>query len=98
MKAQQAPDLAIEIHFASLDACRKQGALPNFEHLSGLTQTIQVYKSSDADSVTHFDFFHSSTVMKIYCSAILNYALRLSVMKANSAVGAVIDRPYSFNV
>jgi hypothetical protein len=40
VKAQQSPDLAVEIHFASLNTRRKHCALGDFENPSRQTQAV----------------------------------------------------------
>ena len=75
MKAQQPPDLAIEVHFAPLDTRREQCALTDFENFSRQTQAIRMYQPSNADAVANFDFFHGFTLRKISHSAISDYAL-----------------------
>jgi hypothetical protein len=60
MDVQQASYLAVEIHFASLDARSKQCALAHFENPSRQSPTIRVDEAAYMDTVTNFHLHHGS--------------------------------------
>ena len=54
MKAQQPSDLAVEVHFASLDTGSKEGTLAYFENSSGKAEAIGLYEPPNTHTVSDF--------------------------------------------
>ena len=63
MQTEQAPDLTVEIHFASLDTRSEQRALTYFQDFSYQSQTIRLDEASNADAVAHFNFCHGCVLV-----------------------------------
>jgi hypothetical protein len=56
------PNLAVEFHFASLNARSEERALAHLDNPSRHAPAIQMDKASYADSVTDFHLRHGSTL------------------------------------
>jgi hypothetical protein len=64
MQAQQAADLAVEVHFASLDAGSKERTLAYFENFSGQAEAIGLDQPPNTDTISNFNLCHYPTLSK----------------------------------
>ena len=62
MNIQKVPNLAVEVHLASLDTTSESRALAHIDNPSRHAPAIQMDKASYADTVTDFHLRHGSTL------------------------------------
>jgi len=65
MQIQDAADLAIEVHFASLDAASEKCAWRYLENFTGHSKTIGMNQTSNTDAVADLHFLHYYRLRKI---------------------------------
>jgi hypothetical protein len=75
MNIQQPADLAMEIHFASLDTWTEQRALTDLQHSSSQTEAIGMREASNTDAVADFHLCHGSLPRIKFRQATENYPL-----------------------
>jgi hypothetical protein len=64
MEAQQPSDLAVEVHFASLDTGPKERTLTYFENSSTQAEAIGLHEPPNIDTVANFNLCHDPTLSK----------------------------------
>ncbi len=84
VEAQQPSDLAVEVHFTSLDTGSKKRALAYFENFSGQTEAIGLDEPANTDTVSDFNLCHGTHSFEKVMRA--NYTLCHSVSRVSHVI------------